>query len=112
MSEEFTLKPCPFCGGTAVIRREYPAGGMGGNGYYVGCPNCHMDGPFDLGHSGAIVAWNTRPIEDALLSRAVAAEAVCEAVEQLLSKAIVYQFVPPEYLTSALSNWKKARGEE
>ena len=27
------LKPCPFCGGYAKLRKE-------GEGYYVGCDNC------------------------------------------------------------------------
>ena len=56
------LKACPFCGGRII---HTPSGESG----YI----CHHCGTERFGE------WNTRPIEDALLSRAEKAE---EEVEQ------------------------------
>jgi hypothetical protein len=41
--------------------------------YTVICDGCNAEGPADLGESGAIESWNTRPVEDALLE-------ACEAM--------------------------------
>jgi len=55
------LKPCPFCGGIPVIY-NYPSA------WCVICKDCRFDGPTDLGWSGAIELWNTRPREEILIS--------------------------------------------
>ena len=63
MSEQ--PKPCPFCG-------QYDPEIKRGQRYYfadcdfVDCGGCGACGPNVLVESGAIEAWNTRPIEDAL----------------------------------------------
>lgn len=56
------LKPCPFCGGKAeqYVSLSYSIERS------VGCTECGADA---VGSD-----WNTRPIEDALLARAEAAE--------------------------------------
>ena len=57
------LKPCPFCGSTDVY---VPPSWMTANTWkYVKCKNinCQAEGPVDLGESGAIERWNTRPGE-------------------------------------------------
>jgi hypothetical protein len=61
------LKPCPICGGEAQLE-DYRDGG--GIGFAVHCQTftCQTCGPADLGVSGAIEQWNTRPIEDELLA--------------------------------------------
>jgi Lar family restriction alleviation protein len=59
------LKPCPFCGGKAELHHNRSAGGIGLDGYFVKC-TCNAEGAFDFGQSGAIEAWNNRPVEDAL----------------------------------------------
>ena len=56
------LKPCPFCGASAMV--EYS--GINGGIYYVQCTNCgvHL---WDYGKSDAISHWNRRaedPDED------------------------------------------------
>jgi Lar family restriction alleviation protein len=57
------LKPCPFCGCTAlVVFHNRPPQ----HGYSVICTECQTSGPYDLGWSGAEEAWNTRPGEDVL----------------------------------------------
>jgi Lar family restriction alleviation protein len=63
MSDE--LKPCPFCGKSASIKVNHSVGGMGGEGWLVWCDTCGAEGTWDLGKSGAIESWNTRPLEDA-----------------------------------------------
>lgn len=63
MTEEITLKPCPFCGGEAeiiddamgTVPRCRCCGAANGNGVYGA-----------EGHKLAVKDWNTRPIEDAL----------------------------------------------
>jgi Lar family restriction alleviation protein len=56
------LKKCPFCGGEAEIIYDI--------GWYTGsCNACGAISQSDLGNSGAIEVWNTRPIEDALQAR-------------------------------------------
>jgi Lar family restriction alleviation protein len=64
------LKACPFCGSENVEKLK---NGHGWN--YVHCNGCGAEGSADLGESGAIEAWNARPIEDTLLT----------ALEDLLS---------------------------
>ena len=55
------LKLCPFCGGTPFITRD-------DIWHYATCPDCGATSQEDLGDSGAIENWNTRPIEDDLLA--------------------------------------------
>ena len=54
MEEE--LKPCPFCGCENSYAYEMSTG------WNVVCDNidCAMQGPWDLGKSGAIAKWNVR----------------------------------------------------
>lgn len=52
------LKPCPG-GCNRIVKMD------GDNNWkYVSCA-CGWSGPADLGESGAIAGWNTRPLEDA-----------------------------------------------
>ncbi len=57
------LKPCPFCGGRAVIRevetRTYRIGG-----YYVMCGNCLTSGNNYKTKQKAADAWNRRYHDD------------------------------------------------
>lgn len=53
------LKPCPFCDSTYV--HVIPTGLREPPRYYVMCHGCHTEGPVDLGESGAVEKWNTRP---------------------------------------------------
>ncbi len=50
------LKPCPFCGGTAVYAEDdnklFP--------YRVVCQKCRIGTQFEANLSKAIEAWNTR----------------------------------------------------
>jgi Lar family restriction alleviation protein len=60
-----TPGPCPFCGGKnvqlgATEMERHP------QSFYIWCRDCQFDGPYDLGISGAIAAWNTRPAYPAL----------------------------------------------
>lgn len=55
------LKPCPFCDGAAQLIHE-------DIWHWVQCsnPECYTMPWKDLGVSGAVEVWNTRPIEDEL----------------------------------------------
>jgi len=65
MSDE--LKPCPFCGNTEKLDIDLiPADTVF---YFIHCPKFSTEGPADLGVSGAIAQWNTRPLEDALAAK-------------------------------------------
>ena len=66
-----TLKPCPFCGSDKVIDEGAPSYDTvteeeRTTWFTVLCTDCHAEGPPNLGWSGAIEAWNTRPLEDEL----------------------------------------------
>lgn len=63
------LKPCPFCGGEAPIvvkEVQYPDTPHARMWYAVECNACDVVGDWDLGESGAVEKWNTRPGESAL----------------------------------------------
>jgi len=52
------LKPCPFCGGEAIVRET--SIGDDYNGFTVECKNCAVDiGNIDT-EEEAIKRWNTR----------------------------------------------------
>lgn len=58
MSEKQDLKPCPFCGGPAVVVKDAPE-------LFVTCADdqCSLHGTFNHTESGlgkAVEAWNTR----------------------------------------------------
>lgn len=59
MSNE--LKPCPFCGGEAVITSAKAA-----PLHWVGCEVCEIESRCFTTREAAILYWNTRPAEDAL----------------------------------------------
>lgn len=47
------LLPCPFCGGEAQLSE--------GISYYVFCPDCGAEGPWDDdGRDKAVNGWNAR----------------------------------------------------
>ena len=60
------LKPCPFCGGKAIL---YVIGGDYGTNSYVYCVKCHSRGSLktsydlDIAKESAMQAWNRR-VED------------------------------------------------
>lgn len=89
MSEE--LKPCPFCGSHATIRQNF-------HGFYVECDNidCRAVGSWDLGASGAIEKWNTRPLEDALRARVAELEAELLAARKVVGWIPFDEQRPPE----------------
>ena len=70
------LKPCPFCGAVAAVDRDK----------YGIVSSVDCSAICDLQHP-ASVDWNSRPIEDALHTRAEAAEQRAEAAEAALAAA-------------------------
>ena len=52
------LKPCPFCGGEAVIRED--ARGL----YRVSCPGCYVKTSLSTIEDEAITVWNHRANEE------------------------------------------------
>lgn len=67
MSDE-RLKPCPFCGGEAVVDHTYTGTCVV---YGIHCYNCkvgYADYPF-LTEEEAIAAWNTRDIIKRIIKR-------------------------------------------
>ena len=61
---EPTLKPCPLCGGKAVLRFTVSHGHVFAGSHEVRCSSCGVvSGRHDLGSvSGS--RWNRRPVED------------------------------------------------
>lgn len=66
VAEAEPLKPCPFCGETPKLSNGRPSITRTDKWMWVSCKKCDGEGPPDLGVSGAIESWNTRPLEDAL----------------------------------------------
>ncbi len=64
MSEE-KLKPCPLCGGNAILGNLVDI-----DDYYVSCSNrkCQLQQIANYTPKSAVDAWNARPAEDALLA--------------------------------------------
>lgn len=65
------LKPCPFCGGDAVVEdcgnHEEEWGGPW-EAWIVECPKCDIYmGTEDMSKAGAISKWNTRAYENQTL---------------------------------------------
>ena len=63
------LKPCPFCAGKnprITTTTAYPDTPRETVWYAIECNICDATGDWDLGESGALEKWNTRPGEDAL----------------------------------------------
>ena len=76
MTEE--LKACTFCGSLSV--RE-GCDTPDAKWHYVECDDCHATSKADLGVSGAIENWNTRPLEDALRTELDACKSVLADAE-------------------------------
>lgn len=76
MSEDVTLKPCPFCGGTpTVITDDFYDGLISIECCQVGCRANVQGETYDLNEKDkAIEHWNTRAGEDERIAQAVAAE--------------------------------------
>lgn len=55
-----TLKPCPFCGNTWLRMLSEKKENL--TWWFVQCEtmSCGAVGPYDLGESGAVEAWNRR----------------------------------------------------
>lgn len=59
------LKPCPFCGSEAVIKKYFIKGVANHLNYFVAC-KCEIRTRSRKNIDGATSDWNSRPIEDAL----------------------------------------------
>lgn len=85
------LKPCPECGGNNACLERWLDEVEGGSykTFYRGmCRTCnHAIEPWEEDVEKAVGHWNTRPIEDALLARATAAEARAERLQAELDAA-------------------------
>lgn len=55
MSEQ-KVKPCPCCGGAALV--------AGSDECYVVCPDCLLVSDYYPSYEEAVKAWNNRPLED------------------------------------------------
>lgn len=55
------LKPCPFCGGEAIIH------GYGFNQYSVGCSECWVETNRTAGVESAVKQWNIRKPMDRIV---------------------------------------------
>lgn len=50
------LKPCPFCGGEAIMLKDHKAVGI-----YIACKTCSCCTTTVRTKEDAIIVWNTRP---------------------------------------------------
>lgn len=56
MSKDIKLKPCPFCGGKAIIEKsnvEYP-------NYFARCTTCRVQTMWYADKEKLVAAWNNR----------------------------------------------------
>ena len=51
------LRPCPFCGSTALILSHSGT-------YTISCYKCDCDGPAETDRSASVIAWNRRAYDD------------------------------------------------
>ena len=67
MSEAIKLKPCPFCGGKAIMKTDPDIPGL--NGYQIGCeskatqyhcPGCISTSAHYWNKEMAVSSWNRR----------------------------------------------------
>lgn len=82
---ETKLKPCPFCGGKAYMNSIVRPRENGRSGVYVSCvrKSCRMSGKVYQSRISAAAAWNTRPLEDELLTALRPFAALAEEVNEL-----------------------------
>lgn len=59
------LKPCPFCGGTKLIKQSTRVN-MGRITKWINCEECFAHGPMMDQEEDEKSAWNIRPREDDL----------------------------------------------
>lgn len=88
------ILPCPYCGGTMPRYVAAP-------NKAVICPNCYMEGPMDLGKSGAIASWNAVPNRIAALEAEVrrlrAALEQTDVLMDTLATTGIGNLLPPGY---------------
>lgn len=84
------LKPCPFCGGTNIKLGQVEISCPQEIGYYHHCDECNSSNEVIPYMDKAVAEWNTRPIEDALLARAEAAEKVIRGMFPMWAAAMGY----------------------
>jgi hypothetical protein len=91
MSTENELKPCPFCGNQAEIKRSWVSRSkeyaIGCSNYECEANNCEQDeqGGFNsyfMKLEDAIASWNTRPIEDNLRAQLAEAQADIKVLKE------------------------------
>lgn len=71
------LKPCPFCGSDSVTLQSL------GDHTRTGCVDCGAEVTRPMGlYRNAMIEWNTRPIEDALLKRLNVLDEKCPSDER------------------------------
>ena len=59
-----TMKPCPFCGGKAVLHfASWPNGDV--RWHLIKCNECKINGIMSVNKDKAIRHWNRRPSENA-----------------------------------------------
>ena len=97
---DYTLKPCPLCGGTNLIICDNSEFAIPSS--CVCCQNvdCGCEGGYDLGESGAAEKWNTRPGEDAQQVEIERLNAYIEVGEQVLRNGVA--LMPAEQLSKWL----------
>ena len=78
------LKPCPFCGSDEATIEPILLGAFDTPRYCVICSKCGADSEVDLGKSGAVECWNTRPLEDGLAAERDALKERCAELEARL----------------------------
>jgi Lar family restriction alleviation protein len=60
MPSKISLKPCPFCGGTAAIFRECSNASTVSWQFKVYCKHCQVRQPLHKTKCGAVAEWNHR----------------------------------------------------